>query len=252
MEEYEPYIKMGAIIYAGVDYEKILRKAEEEADIILWDGGNNDIPFYKTNFHIVVADPLRPYHEISYHPGETNIRMADVIIINKVESANLEDIIIVRENVMNANPDAIIIEAASPLIIDNPEKIKGKRVLVIEDGPTLTLGELSIGAGFVAAQKWGDQEIVDPKPFAVGSIKEAYEKYPNLEMVVPALGYSEKQLKELEETINSADADTVIIGTPVDLRRLFSIKKETVKVDYILQEIGSPTLKDLLKEKFGN
>lgn len=252
MEEYEPYIKMGAIIYAGVDYEKILRQAETEADIILWDGGNNDLPFYKTDFHIVVADPLRPYHEVSYHPGEANIRMADVVIINKIESADLEDIITVRENIMQVNPKATILEAASPLIVDDPSKIKGKNVIVIEDGPTLTHGEMDIGAGFLAAKMFGASSIVDPKPYAVGSIKDAYEKFPNLDMVVPALGYSEKQLKELEETINNSEADTVIIGTPVDLRRLFTINKQTVKVDYVLQEIGSPNLEDLLKSKFKN
>lgn len=252
MEEYEPYIKMGAIIYAGVDYEKILRQAETEADIILWDGGNNDLPFYKTDFHIVVADPLRPYHEVSYHPGEANIRMADVVIINKIESADLEDIITVRENIMQVNPKATILEAASPLIVDDPSKIKGKNVIVIEDGPTLTHGEMDIGAGFLAAKMFGASSIVDPKPYAVGSIKAAYEKFPNLDMVVPALGYSEKQLKELEETINNSEADTVIIGTPVDLRRLFTINKQTVKVDYVLQEIGSPNLEDLLKSKFNN
>jgi len=252
MEEYEPYIKMGAIIYAGVDYEKILRQAETEADIILWDGGNNDLPFYKTDFHIVVADPLRPYHEVSYHPGEANIRMADVVIINKIESADLENIITVRENIMQVNPKATILEAASPLIVDDPSKIKGKNVIVIEDGPTLTHGEMDIGAGFLAAKMFGASSIVDPKPYAVGSIKDAYEKFPNLDMVVPALGYSEKQLKELEETINNSEADTVIIGTPVDLRRLFTINKQTVKVDYVLQEIGSPNLEDLLKSKFKN
>jgi len=252
MEEYEPYIKMGAIIYAGVDYEKILRQAETEADIILWDGGNNDLPFYKTDFHIVVADPLRPYHEVSYHPGEANIRMADVVIINKIESADLENIITVRENIMQVNPKATILEAASPLIVDDPSKIKGKNVIVIEDGPTLTHGEMDIGAGFLAAKMFGASSIVDPKPYAVGSIKAAYEKFPNLDMVVPALGYSEKQLKELEETINNSEADTVIIGTPVDLRRLFTINKQTVKVDYVLQEIGSPNLEDLLKSKFKN
>jgi len=252
MEEYEPYIKMGAIIYAGVDYEKILRQAETEADIILWDGGNNDLPFYKTDFHIVVADPLRPYHEVSYHPGEANVRMADVVIINKIESADLEDIITVRENIMQVNPKATILEAASPLIVDDPSKIKGKNVIVIEDGPTLTHGEMDIGAGFLAAKMFGASSIVDPKPYAVGSIKAAYEKFPNLDMVVPALGYSEKQLKELEETINNSEADTVIIGTPVDLRRLFTINKQTVKVDYVLQEIGSPNLEDLLKSKFKN
>jgi len=252
MEEYEPYIKMGSIIYAGVDYEKILRQAETEADIILWDGGNNDLPFYKTDFHIVVADPLRPYHEVSYHPGEANIRMADVVIINKIESADLENIITVRENIMQVNPKATILEAASPLIVDDPSKIKGKNVIVIEDGPTLTHGEMDIGAGFLAAKMFGASSIVDPKPYAVGSIKDAYEKFPNLDMVVPALGYSEKQLKELEETINNSEADTVIIGTPVDLRRLFTINKQTVKVDYVLQEIGSPNLEDLLKSKFKN
>lgn len=252
MEEYEPYIKMGAIIYAGVDYEKILRQAETEADIILWDGGNNDLPFYKTDFHIVVADPLRPYHEVSYHPGEANVRMADVVIINKIESADLEDIITVRENIMKVNPRATILEAASPLIVDDPSKIKGKNVIVIEDGPTLTHGEMDIGAGFLAAKMFGASSIVDPKPYAVGSINAAYEKFPNLDMVVPALGYSETQLKELEETINNSEADTVIIGTPVDLRRLFPINKQTVKVDYVLQEIGSPTLEDLLKSKFKN
>ena len=252
MEEYEPYIKMGAIIYAGVDYEKILRQAETEADIILWDGGNNDLPFYKTDFHIVVADPLRPYHEVSYHPGEANIRMADVVIINKIESADLVDIVTVRENIMQVNPKATILEAASPLIVDDPSKIKGKNVIVIEDGPTLTHGEMDIGAGFLAAKMFGASSIVDPKPYAVGSIKDAYEKFPNLDMVVPALGYSEKQLKELEETINNSEADTVIIGTPVDLRRLFTINKQTVKVDYVLQEIGSPNLEDLLKSKFKN
>lgn len=252
MEEYEPYIKMGSIIYAGVDYEKILRQAETEADIILWDGGNNDLPFYKTDFHIVVADPLRPYHEVSYHPGEANVRMADVVIINKIESADLVDIITVRENIMQVNPKATILEAASPLIVDDPSKIKGKNVIVIEDGPTLTHGEMDIGAGFLAAKMFGASSIVDPKPYAVGSIKEAYEKFPNLDMVVPALGYSETQLKELEETINNSEADTVIIGTPVDLRRLFPINRQTVKVDYVLQEIGSPTLEDLLKSKFKN
>ena len=250
MEEYEPYIKMNSFIYAGVDYERILRQAEEEADFILWDGGNNDTPFYKSDFKIVVADPLRPCHEITYHPGETNFRMADVIVINKVESADIEDVFTVRENAMKYNPNAEIVEAASPLIIDDPSKIKGKRVLVVEDGPTLTHGEMDFGAGYIAAKKWGAAEIIDPKPFACGSIKEAYKKYPNLDMIVPALGYSDNQIKELQETINSSDADTVIIGTPVDLNRLFSIRKPTVKVDYILQEIGNPTLEELIKKRF--
>lgn len=250
MEEYEPYINMGAIIYAGVDYEKILRQAETEADIILWDGGNNDIPFYKSDLKIVVADPARPYHEISYYPGETNVRMADVVIINKEETSCLEDIDIVRDNVRSVNPDVVIIDAASPLTVDQPQLIRGKRVLVVEDGPTLTHGELSIGAGYIAARKMGAQ-IVDPRPFAIGSIKKAYTDYPQIEMIVPALGYSKEQIKELEDTINNADVDAVVIGTPVDLRRLFPINKPCVIVKYELQEIGEPTLDTILQEKFG-
>lgn len=251
MEEYEPYIAMNAVIYSGVDYEKILRAAEKEADIILWDGGNNDIPFYFSDLKFVVADPTRPYHEISYYPGETNIRMADYIIINKEETSNLEDILTVRENCMEVNPKAIIIDGTSPLFVDNPELIQGKRVLVVEDGPTLTHGELDIGAGYLAAKKWG-ATIVDPKPYAVGSIQEAYQKYRQLDMIIPALGYSEKQIKELEQTINAVkDIDAVVIGTPIDLGRIIKIKKPSVRVFYELEEIGNPKLEDILQDKFG-
>jgi predicted GTPase len=250
MEEYEPYIEHNAVIYSGVDYEKILRQAEKEADVIIWDGGNNDTPFYKSDLKIVVADPTRPYHEISYYPGETNIRMADVIIINKEETACMEDINIVRDNCMEVNPKAIIIDAASPITVENPDVIRGKRVIVIEDGPTLTHGELSIGAGYIAARKCG-AEIVDPRPYTVGSIKAAYEKYPQIEMIIPALGYSEKQVKELEQTVNNAtDVDAVVIGTPIDLRRIINIKKPSTRVFYDLAEIGTPTLEDVIKKMF--
>lgn len=250
MEEYEPYIANNAVIYSGVDYEKILRQAEQEADVILWDGGNNDIPFYKSDLKIVVADPTRPYHEVSYYPGETNIRMADVIIINKEETACMEDINIVRDNCMEVNPKAIIIDAASPITVENPEIIRGKRVIVIEDGPTLTHGELSIGAGYIAARKCG-AEIVDPRPYTVGSIKEAYVKYPQIEMIIPALGYSDLQIKELEQTVNNAtDVDAVVVGTPIDLRRIINIKKPSTRVFYDLAEIGTPSLEDILKKMF--
>ncbi len=250
MEEYEPYVKMGAVIYAGVDYEKILREAEKEADIILWDGGNNDMPFYKSDFQIVLADATRPYHEISYYPGETNIRMADVVIINKQEISCLEDIDDVRVNIQDINPDALIMDAACPPLLDQPNLIKGKRVLVVEDGPTVTHGELPYDEGYVAARKMG-AIIVDPRPFAVGDIKEAYEKYPHMDDVVPALGYSKQQMKDLQDTINNAEVDVVVLGTPVDLRRLFSINKPCVTTRCEVQEIGQPTLEFVLKEKFG-
>jgi predicted GTPase len=249
MEEYEPYIAMGAVIFAGVDYEAILREAEKEADIILWDGGNNDFPFYKSDYKITIVDPTRPYDEISYYPGEVNVRMADCIIINKEETANLEDINDVRDNCRAINPNAVIIDATSPLTIENPQLLQGKRALVIEDGPTLTHGEMDIGAGYLAARKCG-AEIVDPKPYAVGSIKEAYEKFPQLDEIIPALGYYKEQLQELEDTINSADCDVVVIGTPIDLSRIIKINKPSVRIGYELQEIGKPTLEDLLKEKF--
>ncbi len=250
-EEYEPHIDNGVIIYAGVDYEKILRQAEKEADIILWDGGNNDFPFYVSDLQIVVADPHRPGHESAYYPGETNARMADVFVINKVDTADPEAVIKVREALRKMNPKAIQIEGASPLFVDNPEAIRGKRVLVVEDGPTLTHGEMAYGAGYVAARRFGAKEIVDPRPFAVKSIAATYAKYPKTGSILPAMGYGEKQVKDLEATINKADVDLVVIGTPIDLSRVMKIKKPTQRVRYELQEIGQPTLKDILMKKFG-
>ncbi|MBT3669585.1 MAG: GTPase [Chloroflexi bacterium] len=249
-EEYEPHIDNGVIVYAGVDYEAILRQAEQEVDIILWDGGNNDLSFYKSDLHIVVADPHRPGHETSYHPGEANVRMADVIVLNKVDTADGENVIAVRDAVRKLAPDAIVIEGASPLFVDNPSEIRGKKVLVVEDGPTLTHGEMAYGAGWVAARRFGAAEIIDPRPFAVGSIIDTYNKYPTTGKVLPAMGYGEKQMKELEETINNADVDLVIIGTPIDLSRIIKINKPTQRVRYELQEIGSPNLEDILKDKF--
>ncbi len=250
-EEYEPHLDNGVIVYAGVDYEKILRQAEQEVDIILWDGGNNDFPFYVSDLKIVVADPHRPGHEVNYHPGETNSYDADVFVINKVDTANAENVITVRNNLAKVNPNAIVIEAASPLFVDNPEEIRGKRVLVIEDGPTLTHGEMAYGAGWVAARRFGAAEIVDPRPFAVRSIKATYEKYPKTGPILPAIGYGEAQTRDLEATIAKADVDLVIIGTPIDLNRIIKIKKPTQRVRYELQEIGQPTLEDILKAKFG-
>ena len=247
-EEYEPYIDMGGVVYAGVDYEAILREAEKEADVIIWDGGNNDFPFYKPDLWIVVADPHRPGHEMKYHPGESNFRAADVIIINKMETANRDDIQKVIEDIEKANPDAIVIEAASPLFVDKPELIKGKRVLVVEDGPTLTHGEMRYGAGYVAAKKYGAKEIIDPRPYAVGSIVDTYKKYSHLDVILPAMGYGEKQMKELEETINNADADVVVSGTPIDLNRVVKVNKPIVRVRYELDEIGKPDLEDVLNE----
>jgi predicted GTPase len=250
-EEYEPHLENGVIVYAGVDYEKILRQAEKEVDIILWDGGNNDLPFYKSDFHIVVADPHRPGHESTYHPGEANARCADVFVINKVDTANREDVLKVREQLSLLNPGAQIIEGASPLFVDDPTAIRGARVLVVEDGPTLTHGEMAYGAGWVAARRFGAAEIVDPRPYAVGSILETYAKYPTTGKVLPAMGYGDEQQKELETTINNADVDLVIVGTPIDLGRILKINKPTQRVRYELQEIGVPTLSDLLRAKFG-
>jgi predicted GTPase len=250
-EEYEPHLDNGLIVYAGVDYERILRQAEQEVDIVLWDGGNNDLAFFVSDFHIVVADPHRPGHEVSYHPGEANARLADVFVLNKVDTAASEDVLSVRESLRTLNPDAVMIEAASPLFVDEPEAIKGKRVLVIEDGPTLTHGEMAYGAGWVAARRFGAAEIIDPRPYAVGSIIETYEKYPTTGNVLPAMGYGEKQMKELEQTIHNADVDLVIVGTPIDLTRIIKIDKPYQRVRYELQEIGQPTLAGLLEKKFG-
>jgi predicted GTPase len=250
-EEYEPHLDNGVIVYAGVDYTRILRQAEQEVDIILWDGGNNDFPFYVSDLQIVVADPHRPGHETSYHPGETNARLADVFVINKVDTANSANVLKVRDNLRAVNPHAIFIEAASPLFVDDPSAILGKRVLVIEDGPTLTHGEMAYGAGWVAAQRFGAAEIIDPRPFAVGSIKATFAKYPTTGNVLPAMGYGDAQIHELEQTINAASADLVIIGTPIDLKRIVKIDKPSQRVRYELQEIGQPTLEDILKRKFG-
>jgi len=247
-EEYEPHIDNGVIVYAGVDYEAILREAEKEVDVILWDGGNNDFSFYKPDLQITVADPLRPGHESSYYPGEVNVRLADVVVINKVDTANPEDVIKVRENVHNINPNAIIIEGASPIYVDDPEAIRGKRVLVVEDGPTLTHGGMKIGAGWVAARRFGAAEIVDPRPFAVGEITATYKKYPNTGCILPAMGYGDQQVRDLETTINSSDVDLVVIGTPIDLTRVMKIEKPTQRVRYELEEIGKPDLEDILKK----
>ena len=250
-EEYEPHIDNGVIVYAGVDYEAILREAEKEVDIILWDGGNNDFSFYKSDLAIVVADPHRPGHERSYHPGETNVKLADVFVINKVDTADPAKVIEVRNSLYELNPNAIVVEAASPLFVDDPEAIRGKRVLVVEDGPTLTHGEMAYGAGWVAAKRFGAAEIVDPRPFAVGTIHDTYVKYPKTGMILPAMGYGDKMVKDLEETINRADVDLVISATPIDLNRIIKVNKPMQRVRYELQEIGKPDLEDILKKKFG-
>jgi len=249
-EEYEPHLDNGVIVYAGVDYEKILRQAEQEVDIILWDGGNNDFSFYKEDLAIVVADPHRPGHEMHYHPGETNIRRADVFVINKVDTADPDAVIAVRENLYAANPNAEISEAASPVFVDDPDAIRGKRVLVIEDGPTLTHGEMKYGAGYVAARRFGAAEIVDPRPFAVGSIKATFEKYSGTGPILPAMGYGEDQMHDLEKTIAAADVDLVISATPIDITRVIKVTKPMQRVRYELEEIGQPTLEDILRNKF--
>jgi len=250
MEEYEPHIENGVIVFAGVDYEAILREAEKVADIILWDGGNNDFPFYKSDLEIVVADPHRAGHEREYYPGEVNFRRADVIVINKIDTADLENILEVRDNIRELNPGAIVVDAASPLQVKDSEKIRGKRVLVIEDGPTLTHGEMQYGAGVMAAEKFGAGELVDPREYAVGTIAETFQKYPDIGVLLPAMGYGAKQMKDLEATINKVPCDLIIIATPIDLGRIVKFKKPTVRVGYDLQEIGRPTLEDILKKKF--
>ena len=247
-EEYEPHIDNGIIVYAGVDYGKILEEAEKEADVIVWDGGNNDLPFYKPDLHIVVADPHRAGHEVAYHPGEANLRMANVVIINKVDTADPQNVKRVKENIKMVNPKAIILDAASPITADKPELIKGKRALVIEDGPTLTHGNMPYGAGTIMAQRLGAKEIVDPKPYAVGSIKETYKKYAHLGTILPAIGYGEKQIAELKETIDRTPCDVVVIGTPIDLRRVMTINKPTVRVNYELQVLGPFSLEQVLED----
>lgn len=246
MEEYEPHIASGTIIYAGVDYAAILAQAEKEADVILWDGGNNDLPFFAPDLHIVVADPLRVGNELNYFPSEANLRLADVVIINKIDSAAPEAVTALRENVRSVNPRALIVDAASPIAIEHSERIAGKRVLVIEDGPTLTHGEMKFGAGTVAAQKYGAAALVDPRPYVTGEMKKTYETYPKIGVLLPAMGYSDRQVKDLEATINRVPCDAVVIGTPIDLNRVVKIKKPTVRVTYDLQEIGEPGLQSIL------
>jgi len=246
MEEYEPHIVRGNVIYSGVDYEAILREAEKEADVILWDGGNNDFSFYVPDLMVTVADPLRAGNEVSFYPGEASLRMADAVIINKIDSAGPDAVQIVRENIARVNPRAIVIDAASPINVDKPELIKGKRVLCIEDGPTLTHGMMKVGAGVVAARKFQAAEIIDPRPYVVGKLAETFRIYPNIGSLLPAMGYGEEQISDLEKTIDATACDTVLIATPIDLTRIVKIRKPTVKVGYDLQEIGKPDLKDLL------
>jgi len=247
-EEYEPHIRQGTVVYAGVDYERILRQAEQEADIILWDGGNNDTPFYRSDLEIVVADPHRPGHEISYFPGEVNLRRADVVVINKVDTAPQQDIETVRRNILDSNPEAAIVETACRVSVSQPEWVKGRRVLVVEDGPTLTHGEMPYGAGVVAAQQFGAEELVYPKPFAVGSIRSTYDKYPHLTNLLPAMGYSAQQRHELEETINRVPCDLVLIATPIDLARVIQINKPSLRVTYEVEEFSHPGLLDVLSQ----
>jgi len=248
MEEYEPHIVRGIIVYSGVDYEAILRQAEQEADVILWDGGNNDFSFYKPDFLITVVDPLRPGHELSYFPGEVNLRMADAVVINKIDSADPEGLDEIRENITEVNPTAIVIDAASPVVVDKPELLRGKSVLVIEDGPTLTHGEMDYGAGVVAANKFGAGKLMDPRPWLHGKLIDTFETYPYIGSILPAMGYDTEQVADLEKTIEAVEADVVVIGTPIDLRRIIDIKKDTVRVTYDLQEIGRPTLEDALAD----
>jgi len=249
IEEYEPHIAMGSVIYSGVDYEAILREAEKEADVIIWDGGNNDIPFYKSDLVFTVVDPHRPGHELMYYPGNTSLRLADVAIINKVGSAKPENVRIVKQNISNVNPKAEIIEANSPISVDHPELIKGNRVLVVEDGPTLTHGGMEYGAGMIAAWDFGAKEIIDPRPYTVNSISQTFKKYPKIGKLLPAMGYGDEQIKDLQETINKTDCDSVIIGTPIDLGRILKINKPSTRVRYELQEIGSLTIEKVLADR---
>ena len=247
MEEYEPHVVRNTVIYSGIDYEAILREAEKEnPDIILWDGGNNDFPFIKPDLMITLVDPQRAGHELLYYPGETTLRIADVVIINKIESADLEALQTVRANIAKVNPDALVIDAVSPTFVDKPELIRGKRVLVIEEGPTVTHGEVKYSYGSLTAQKYGATELVDPKPYAVGKLKETFDKYPNLGPILPSMGYSAQQVKDLETTIEKTPADLVVIATPIDINRIIKINKPTVKIGYELQEIGSPNLKEVI------
>ncbi|MBN1203246.1 MAG: GTPase [Anaerolineae bacterium] len=250
-EEYEPHLDRGVVVFAGVDYERILREAEKEADIVLWDGGNNDLPFFAPDLYFVITDPHRPGHEQHYHPGEANLRMADVVVINKIDTAPAEGVTQVRESIRALAPNATVIDGASPIFVDDPDAIRGKTVLVIEDGPTLTHGEMTYGAGVVAAQRFGAAELVDPRPYAVRSILETFEKYPATGALLPAMGYGDRQRADLEETIRNTPCDLVIVATPMDLTRVIAIDKPYQRVRYELQEIGQPTIYDLLKARFG-
>jgi predicted GTPase len=250
-EEYEPHIDRGVVVYAGVDYKPIIRQAEQEAQVIVWDGGNNDLPFYRPDFHIVVADPHRPDHARRYHPGEANLRLADVVLINKVDTADYKGVARVREDIYAVNPEATVIEAASPIFVDDPRAIRGKRVLVIEDGPTLTHGGMAYGAGVVAARRFGAAQLVDPRPFAVGSIAHTFDEYPHVAALLPAMGYGQEQIAELEQTINAVECDLVLTATPIDLRRLIDVRHPFDRVRYELQVIGEPTLREVLAEHFG-
>ena len=250
MEEYEPHIVTGTIIYAGVDYEAILREAEKEADVIVWDGGNNDMSFYAADLTIIVTDPLRPGHEVSYYPGETNLRLADVVVINKIGIAEPDDVEEVRYNIRDVNPGAVIVECASPIDVDDPSVIEGKEVLVVEDGPTLTHGEMAFGAGTVAAEKFGAEDVVDPRPYLKGTLIDTFEKYPDIGILLPAMGYGDQQMKDLEATIAATECDSVIIGTPIDLRRVINIKQPSTRVSYDLQVIGKPDLAEIIQKKF--
>jgi len=251
MEEYEPHVVRGNVIYAGVDYEAILREAENDpdgCDVIVWDGGNNDFPFYNPDLHVTVVDPHRPGHELRYYPGEVTLRIADVVVINKMDSADAAGIEAVRKNITAVAPDAVVIDAASTLDIDDPTVVKGKMVLAVEDGPTLTHGEMKIGAGVVAAQKFGAAGFVDPRPYTVGRLSETFETYPEIGTVLPAMGYGEQQLRDLEATINNTECDAVVIGTPIDLNRIIKIDKPSTRVYYNLQEIGRPNLTEVLED----
>jgi len=248
-EEYEPHLAQGFVVYAGVDYQQILDQAQKEADVVLWDGGNNDLPFFKPDVHITLVDPHRPGDELNYHPGEANLRMADIVIINKIETSSLENVEKVRSNIRSTNPKAVIVDAASPIFVENYAILSGKKVLVVEDGPTLTHGDMTYGAGAIAARKYGAAELVDPRPYAQGSIRETFNAYRHLSNILPAMGYGKEQREELEKTIAKAEADVVVIGTPIDLRRLINIEKPAVRVRYELQEIGEPNLEGLLRQK---
>ncbi|HEX2239803.1 MAG TPA: GTP-binding protein, partial [Actinomycetota bacterium] len=248
-EEYEPHLAQGSIVFAGIDYGQILSLAQKDVDVIVWDGGNNDLPFFAPDVHITVADPLRVGHEMTYHPGEANVRMADVVVINKMDSAKLQDVEALRANIVSLNPKAEIVSAYSPITVEGGESLKGKRVLVVEDGPTLTHGEMNYGAGVVAARRAGAAAMVDPRRWAVGTIKHVYEAYPHIGTLLPAMGYSEQQRADLAATINASDADVVLIATPIDLRRVCDLKKPALRAYYELEEVSSPTLKEILTRR---